>query len=92
MTNAAHNQSKRIEAYSIAEFVQQVQQAIREGYELDLNTNENYPQQFGTLFTCGVVKAGDVIVVNVALTEPAQDSEVITLAPKRGRKPSNTNS
>lgn len=84
MTNAAHNQSKRIEAYSIAEFVQQVQQAIREGYELDLNTNENYPQQFGTLFTCGVVKQVDILSSKELVVDEIQ---VEVVQQKRGRKP-----
>lgn len=79
------NQSKRIEAYSIAEFVQQVQQAIREGYELDLDTNENYPQQFGTLFTCGVVKTEAAVkAVEVTVVE---DTQTENTPVKRGRKP-----
>lgn len=77
MTNPV--QSKRIEAYSIAEFVQQVQQANRDGYELDLNTNENYPQQFGTLFTCGVVKA--------VSNSTVEDTQTENTPVKRGRKP-----
>lgn len=88
MTTA--NQTKRIEAYSIAEFVQQVQQAIREGYELDLDTNENYPQQFGTLFTCGMVP----IQVSTqssnfvdSIIQVAEDAQTETTPVKRGRKP-----
>lgn len=79
------NQSKRIEAYSIAEFVQQVQQAIREGYELDLDTNENYPQQFGTLFTCGVVKADSLL--KVVVDTVVEDTQTEAAPVKRGRKP-----
>ncbi len=80
--NQTTPQTKRIEAYSMAEFLQQVRQAIREGYELDLNTNENYPQQFGTLFTCGVVKVVDVVKAEV---QPATQDEAVVV--KRGRKP-----
>lgn len=84
------NQTKRIEAYSIAEFVQQVQQAIRDGYELDLDTNDNYPQQFGTLFTCGVVptqvptQPSNFVDSTIQIAEDAQTE---TTPVKRGRKP-----
>lgn len=83
-------QTKRIEAYSIAEFVQQVQQAIREGYELDLNTNENYPQQFGTLFTCGVVPTQVSTQPSNfvdSIIQVVEDAQTETTPVKRGRKP-----
>lgn len=44
------NQTKRIEAYSIADFVKQIQEAVLEGYKTNLEDNEKYPLQIGVGF------------------------------------------
>ena len=36
-----------IQAYSIFEYTQKIQQAINDGYYFELDTNEGTPQQFG---------------------------------------------
>lgn len=43
------NGSISITAMSLVEFLPLVVDAIKEGYELDLESNEGYPQQLGTL-------------------------------------------
>ena len=40
-------QTKLIQAYSIFEYTQKIQQAINDGYYFELETNEGTPQQFG---------------------------------------------
>lgn len=40
-------QAKRIEAYAIADFVKQIQEAVLEGYRLNLEDNDKYPVQIG---------------------------------------------
>ena len=45
----------RVEAYSFFEFCQKVQQAINDGYRFDFDSNENFPQIYGSYLTCGMV-------------------------------------
>lgn len=48
---------KEILAYTLADFAQAVAQATKEGYELDLVSNENYPVQIGvSTYLAGMVK------------------------------------
>jgi hypothetical protein len=47
MTN---QETKRIEAYSIADFVKQIQEAVLEGYRINLEDNDKYPLQIGMGF------------------------------------------
>lgn len=46
----------RIQAYSFDEVVKDIQEAISQGYELDLESNENFPLVIATLFTLGMKK------------------------------------
>lgn len=56
MSDNQNISSKRIENYSLWEFLLAFQQAVQQGYVLDLVSNENFPQQIGVIFTAGVVK------------------------------------
>ena len=56
MSDNQNISSKRIENYSLWEFLLAFQQAVQDGYVLDLVSNENFPQQIGVIFTAGVVK------------------------------------
>lgn len=48
---------KDIIAYTLADFAQLVAEATKEGYELDLVSNENYPVQIGvSTYMAGMVK------------------------------------
>lgn len=46
----------RIENYSLWEFCSALEKAILQGYTLDLESNEGFPQQIGSIFTCKVCK------------------------------------
>ncbi len=47
---------KEIQQYNLADFVEAVVQASKEGYELDLQSNENYPIQIGVgVYTCAML-------------------------------------
>lgn len=48
--------TRTIEEYSFHEFLDKFQQAVLEGYHLDLESNERFPQRFGTLSTVILVK------------------------------------
>lgn len=63
--------TKKIEAYSLFEFCQLVQDAVLEGYRFDFDSNENFPTAFGSLLVAGMV----------APTEAPKEDK----APKRGR-------
>lgn len=50
----------RITCYDLATFLSEVQAGIKAGYELDLVSNANYPQQIGVVFTCTLTKPEEV--------------------------------
>jgi hypothetical protein len=47
---------KKIEAFSLAEFAKLVQEAFKQGFQFDFETNENYPTTFGSYYVAGMVK------------------------------------
>ena len=67
------NQTKRIEAYAIADFVKQIQEAVLEGYKINLEDNEKYPLQIGVGFyaTLDKVANKDLTVTLVVNTQQA---------------------
>lgn len=75
--------TRHIDAYSIAEFLVEVQKAFQDGYVLDLDSNENYPQAVGVRYFVGMVQPEGQTIKVVATEEDPGDTE----APKRGRKP-----
>lgn len=66
---------KRIESYGLFDFCQDVEAAFKEGYVFDFSTNENFPTAYGTMLTCGLVKA---VEVTEETTEVETDDEVKT--------------
>lgn len=46
-TELLQNGTLKIEAYSFAEFLSEYQEAVLNGYSLDLDTNEHFPQKYG---------------------------------------------
>ena len=61
LPNALH-----VDAYDLVSLLQQVQDAILQGYKIDLSTNETYPVQLGTRYcltmTQGAPKALEDVV------------------------------
>lgn len=65
-------ETRTIDAWNLVDLLQEVAQSTKDGFVLDLETNEGYPKQFGTRFVVGMVK----------------DTEDTTPQPaKRGPKP-----
>lgn len=61
----------KIEQHSLWEFLKDVQEATLKGYVLDLDTNEYFPQSYGSYYSVTLVKdLGEVKIV-------AQDVPVI---------------
>lgn len=70
MIELQENGKLKLENYGLMEWATDVQAAVRRGYELD-TSNEGYPQNFGSLYTCLMVKT-DVLPV-----KQAEESEVL---------------
>ena len=87
---------KRIEAYSLMDFAVELEKAFLEGYRLSI-TNDNFPTNFGTLYTAGMVlsdtntntntKAGMVKYQPEVASDEVKVVEDGSEQVKRGRKP-----
>lgn len=55
-----HTGKLKCENYGLWEFLQDLQQGVNQGYELD-DSNEGFPQTFGSLYTCLLKKKADVL-------------------------------
>ena len=71
------NGNLKLEAYSFVDFLENFQEAIHNGFMLDLVNNEHYPQMFGSVLHCVLVPAGDVTVEEIAddSTAPADTAD-----------------
>lgn len=91
--NQETNQTKRIEAYSIADFVKQIQEAVLEGYRINLEDNEKYPLQIGVGFYCTMDKKGIISeverqgIIQDALESMKEPNQEYSQPIKRGRHP-----
>lgn len=57
-----HKGNLKIEEYEFGAFLQTFQDAILEGYVLDLDSSENYPQKFGTMMEVTLVSTNFQLV------------------------------
>ena len=60
MITKLENGNARIEEYSFAEFLKYFEQAVLDGYRLDLESNDNFPQKYGSHLTVTLVEATEV--------------------------------
>ena len=67
---------KRIESYGLYDFCQDIQEAFKEGYVFDFSTNENFPTAYGTMLTCGLVKASTEVETETE-SQTEQTEEVV---------------
>lgn len=49
------NGNLQIQEYSLIDFLQEVQKYVIDGYRIDFETNEGYPQQLGTIYLAQLV-------------------------------------
>lgn len=89
----------KIEQHSLWEFLKDVQEAIQKGYVLDLETNEHFPQSYGSYYSATVVQAEPktvevkiVVDATEAISEVEKAIASIPVEPtepvvKRTRKP-----
>ena len=55
-----------VDAYSFVDVLQAVQKGVQQGYIIDVETNENYPQQWGTRYLLTMVRPKTEEVKKVA--------------------------
>jgi len=80
---------KSVQAYSLAEALKAAQDGALEGYSVDLESNEGYPQQFGSMIVFSLVKADGVAeeaaTVAQETTEVSSDVTVESVPEKKPR-------
>jgi len=83
-------QTLHIQAYSILEYTQKIKEAIEEGFEFKLDTNEGTPQQIGFYYEVMMYKkepnqlTEDVSLVKT-LWKDTEEPKVIPQQKPRGR-------
>ena len=83
-------QTKLIQAYSIFEYTQKIQQNISEGYYFKLETNEGTPQQFGfhyevTMYKNPTIKLKVPESTYVIDNEDVPTIKIVTVQPQKQR-------
>lgn len=77
---------KMINEYSFHEFLASFQEAVIDGWRLDLSSNELFPQRYGSHLSTGMVKADESIpeeVLTEAVTTP--EAEVPVVKARKGK-------
>jgi hypothetical protein len=93
MNQETNQETKRIEAYAIDDFVKQIQEAVLQGYRLNLEDNEKYPLQIGVGFYCTMDKKCVISATErQTIIQDAQESmkepcQEYSQPVKRGRQP-----
>ena len=79
MITKLENGNARIEEYSFAEFLKYFEQAVLDGYRLDLESNDNFPQKYGSHLTVTLVEATEVAlaVPDEVVEVPSEVTDVV---------------
>ena len=70
----------KIEAYSLAEFIQKIEQAVKDGYSIDYEDNASYPTGGMGWYKCIMHKGGKVAALLKPKPEP--EPEVVEETPQ----------
>ena len=96
MITKLENGNARIEEYSFAEFLKYFEQAVLDGYRLDLESNDNFPQKYGSHLTVTLVEATEVAlaVPDEVVEVPSEVTDVVpvveqVVSPVRRRRSTN---
>jgi len=89
-------QTKVIQAYSIFEYTQKIEEAISEGYSFKLLTNEGTPQQFGFHYEVTMYKKepnkattdADLMALDTSMKDAYTDVKPIVQPQKQRGRPS----
>ena len=55
LTKQQHSGNIRVEEYSLAAWLAEVETVINQGYKFDFESNECFPQSFGSMYTAVLV-------------------------------------
>ena len=75
----------KIEAYSLAEFIQKIEQAVKDGYSIDYEDNASYPTGGMGWYKCIMHKGGKVAALLKPKPEP--EPEVVVEAETQYQAP-----
>ena len=96
MITKLENGNVRIEEYSFAEFLKYFEKAVLDGYRLDLESNDNFPQKYGSHLTVTLVEATEVAlaVPDEVVEVPSEVTDVVPVveqaaSPVRRRRSTN---
>ena len=89
MITKLENGNARIEEYSFAEFLKYFEQAVLDGYRLDLESNDNFPQKYGSHLTVTLVEATEVPDEADAIVAEVVADAVPPVSPVRRRRSTN---
>jgi hypothetical protein len=81
------NGNLQIQEYSLIDFLQEVQKYVIDGYRIDFETNEGYPQQLGTIYLAQLVPQVFPMTNSVVVPEETEVATEVTTTSKPGRKP-----
>jgi len=74
---------KQVEAYSLFEFCQKVQENILNGFKFDFESNARFPTAFGTMLVAGMVKDGVPDVKVEVVSEDKEEPSVKSVSTSR---------
>lgn len=57
ITTQEHTGFIKVEEYSLAGWLAEVETVIKQGYTFDFNSNETFPQAFGSMYTVLMIPA-----------------------------------
>lgn len=77
----------KISEYSFHEFLSTFQQAVIDGFRLDLDSNERFPQKFGSHMEVTLVTPEEVLTEEVpeAVANPEAEAEVPVVKTRKGK-------
>ena len=55
ITKQQHNGFIKVEEYSLAAWLAEIEQVINQGYKFDFESNDTHPQAFGSMYTAVLV-------------------------------------
>lgn len=77
----------KISEYSFHEFLSAFQQAVIDGFRLDLDSNERFPQKYGSHMEVTLVTPEAVLTEEVpeAVANPEAEAEVPVVKTRKGK-------
>lgn len=90
MSKLNDNGTLTIEAYSFAEFLTEFQEAVLNGFYLDLETNEYFPQKYGDHLFVVLRGVNEVVVEEVQVEDTVvvvQETPVVAPVAKPAGRP-----